>query len=99
MFTSGVTNDNRTDLNRGFSTAGEFEHYTIDCFDLMYEEGAQSPKLMSIGLHDHLIGRPSRAVGLIKVLQHMRGREGVWFCTGRDIAEHWYAAHPYPNPS
>lgn len=91
------TNDNRTDQNRGFSTSGDFARYMIDCFDLMYEEGATSPKLMSIGLHDRLIGRPSRAVGLIKMLQHMRSRDGVWFCTGRDIAEHWYAEHPYAN--
>lgn len=89
------TNDNRTDQNRGFSTSDDFARYMIDCFDLLYEEGATSPKLMSIGLHDRLIGRPSRAVGLIKMLKHMRAREGVWFCTGRDIADHWYAEHPF----
>ena len=94
------TNDNRTDLHRGFSTADDFASYMIDCFDLLYEEGAQAPKLMSIGLHDRLIGRPGRAVGLIKVLKHVREREGVWFCTGRDIAEHWRAVHPYrPRPA
>ena len=89
------TNDNRTEQNRGFGTSGDFADYMIDCFDLMYEEGAASPKLMSIGLHDRLIGRPGRAVGLVKVLQHMRSHKDVWFCTGRDIAEHWYAKHPH----
>lgn len=88
------TNDNRFDSNLGFSTADEFARYMIDCFDLLYEEGADRPKLMSVALHDRLIGRPARAVGLIKFLDHARTRERVWFCTGRDIAEHWYREHP-----
>ena len=87
------TNDNRADLNRGFSTSADFANYMIDCFDMMYEEGATAPKLMSIGLHDRLIGRPSRAVGLVKLLQHMQAHKGVWFCTGLDIAQHWHAHH------
>ena len=88
------TNDNRTDLHRGFSTGDEFAAYMIDAFDLMYEEGAESPRMMCINLHDRLIGRPGRATGLIKMLRHMQAREGVWFCTGGDLAEHWRAHHP-----
>jgi allantoinase len=88
------TNDNRFDQNSGFSTADDFARYLIDCFDLMYEEGAETPKIMSVALHDRLTGRPARAVGLIKFLEHARRRDRVWFCTGRDIAEHWRKAHP-----
>jgi peptidoglycan/xylan/chitin deacetylase (PgdA/CDA1 family) len=68
----------------------------IDCFDLLYAEGAESPKLMSIGLHDRLVGRPGRAVGLIRFLEHVRRHDRVWFATGADIARHWAAHHPAP---
>jgi allantoinase len=88
------TNDNRFDRNTGFSTADEFAQYMIDCFDLMYEEGAERPKIMSVALHDRLIGRPAKAVGLIKFLEHARKHDKVWFCTGRDIADHWRREHP-----
>ena len=91
------TNDNRFDRNTGFSTAEEFAQYMIDCFDLLYEEGAERPKIMSLALHDRLIGRPAKAVGLIKFLDHARKRDRVWFCTGRDIAEHWRQEHPPSN--
>ena len=87
------TNDNRYDHN-GFGTAEDFARYMIDCFDLLYEEGAEQPKLMSIGLHDRLVGRPARAVGLIRFLEHACRHDKVWFCTGREIAEHWIARHP-----
>jgi peptidoglycan/xylan/chitin deacetylase (PgdA/CDA1 family) len=88
------TNDNRFDRNTGFGSADDFARYMIDTFDLMYEEGAAAPKLMSIGLHDRLIGRPGKAVGLIRFLEHVRKHDRVWFCTGRDVAEHWYRLHP-----
>jgi peptidoglycan/xylan/chitin deacetylase (PgdA/CDA1 family) len=88
------TNDNRFDQNNGFSTADDFARYMIDAFDLLYEEGAEHPKMMSVALHDRLIGRPARALGLIKFLDHARRHDRVWFCTGRDIAEHWRTVHP-----
>jgi peptidoglycan/xylan/chitin deacetylase (PgdA/CDA1 family) len=88
-------NDNRFNENSGFSTADDFFHYLRDTFDLMHGEGRRgSPKLLSIGLHDRLIGRPGRAVGLIKLLKHMRSVEGVWFCRGIDIARHWLERFP-----
>jgi peptidoglycan/xylan/chitin deacetylase (PgdA/CDA1 family) len=88
-------NDNRFNENSGFSTAQDFFVYMRDAFDLLYAEGqAGSPKLLSIGLHDRLIGRPGRAGGLIKLLQHMAGFEGVWFCRGIDIAHHWRTYFP-----
>jgi allantoinase len=92
------TNDNRFDRNTGFSSADDFARYMSDTFDLMYAEGETAPKLMSIGLHDRLIGRPGKAVGLIKFLEHARKHERVWFCTGRDVAEHWRRAHPPQSP-
>ena len=95
------TNDNRFDRNTGFGSASDFAQYMIDTFDLMYEEGSTSPKLMSVGLHDRLIGRPGRAMGLIKFLEHVRKHDSVWFCTGAQVAEHWYRHHspgkPTPN--
>jgi peptidoglycan/xylan/chitin deacetylase (PgdA/CDA1 family) len=88
-------NDNRCNENSGFSTGDDFFAYMRDAFDLLHREGAKgSPKLLSIGLHDRLIGRPGRCTGLIKLLEHMRGVEGVWFCRGIDIAEHWYRTFP-----
>jgi allantoinase len=88
------TNDNRFDSNTGFSTADQFAQYMSDCFDLLYEEGAERPKIMSVSLHDRLIGRPAKAVGLIKFLEYAKRHDRVWFCTGRDIAEHWRREHP-----
>jgi peptidoglycan/xylan/chitin deacetylase (PgdA/CDA1 family) len=90
------TNDNRYDHN-GFGTAEDFARYMIDCFDLLYAEGAEVPKLMSVGLHDRLVGRPGRAVGLIRFLEHAAKHDRVWFCTGRQVAEHWARVHP-PAP-
>lgn len=91
------TNDNRFNENSGFSTADDFFTYMRDAFDLLYHEGEQgSPKLLSIGLHDRLIGRPGRAVGLIRLLEHMRRFDGVWFCRGIDVANHWRATFPPP---
>jgi peptidoglycan/xylan/chitin deacetylase (PgdA/CDA1 family) len=88
------TNDNRFNQNSGFNTGDDFARYMIDCFDVLYSEGAQTPKLMSLALHDRLIGRPGRIAGLIRFLQHVRRHDAVWICTGRDIAEHWQRVHP-----
>jgi peptidoglycan/xylan/chitin deacetylase (PgdA/CDA1 family) len=89
------SNDNRFNENSGFSTADDFFHYMRDAFDLLYREGERgSPKLLSIGLHDRLIGRPGRAPGLIRLLEHMRKHEGVWFCRGIDVAQHWREHFP-----
>jgi peptidoglycan/xylan/chitin deacetylase (PgdA/CDA1 family) len=88
-------NDNRFNENSGFSTADHFFSYMRDAFDLLYGEGSNgSPKLLSIGLHDRLIGRPGRCSGLIKLLAHMRGFDRVWFCRGIDIAQHWRSKFP-----
>ncbi|MBS7590059.1 polysaccharide deacetylase family protein [Ancylobacter defluvii] len=85
-------NDNRFNENSGFPTAEHFFHYMRDAFDTLYDEGRRgAPKLLSIGLHDRLIGRPGRFPGLARLLDHMRARDDVWFCRGIDIARHWHA--------
>jgi allantoinase len=91
-------NDNRFNENSGFSTADHFLTYMRDAFDMLYQEGRRgSPKLLSIGLHDRLIGRPGRCKGLIELLKYMRGFDGVWFCTGAEIAQHWHKHFPVPK--
>jgi len=90
------TNDNRFDQNHGFSNGDDFARYMIDCFETLYAEGPEQPKMMSLALHDRLIGRPGRVTGLAAFLRHVRSRPGVWVATGRDIAEHWRSVHPPP---
>jgi len=87
------TNDNRFDEHRGFKTADDFFTYMRDAFDVLYEEGAERPKLLSIGLHDRVIGRPGRAAGLIRFLDYARSKDRVWFARGIDIAKHWRKEH------
>jgi peptidoglycan/xylan/chitin deacetylase (PgdA/CDA1 family) len=88
------TNDNRCNENSGFSTASQYAEYMIDCFDMLYREGARQPKLMSVALHDRLIGRPARARGLELFLIHVRKHPDVWVCTGDQIARHWQDNFP-----
>jgi allantoinase len=83
------TNDNRFNENSGFSVARHFAEYMTDCFDTLYVEAGHRPTMMSIGLHDRLIGRPARIKGLVDFLRHACGHRGVWFCTGAQIAHHW----------
>jgi allantoinase len=91
-------NDNRFNENSGFSTAEDFFTYMRDAFDVLYREGRRgSPKLLSVGLHDRLIGRPGRCKGLIELLKYMHGFDGVWFATGAEIAQHWRAHFPVPK--
>jgi allantoinase len=88
-------NDNRFNENSGFSTGDDFFAYMRDAFDVLYRDGQRgSPRLLSIGLHDRLIGRPGRCRGLIKLLEYMSGFDQVWYCTGADIAHHWCANFP-----
>ncbi|RTL71703.1 MAG: chitin deacetylase [Hyphomicrobiales bacterium] len=88
-------NDNRFNENSGFNTADDFFTYMRDAFDVLYAEGkAGSPKLLSIGLHDRLIGRPGRAPGLARLIAHMKSHDRVWFCRGIDIARHWRDRFP-----
>ena len=89
-------NDMRFSSGQGFGTGTDFFDYLRDSFDVLYAEGqAGAPKMMSIGLHCRLAGRPGRAMALQRFLEHARGHEGVWFATRLDIALHWATEHPY----
>jgi len=89
-------NDMRFSSGQGFGTGVEFFDYLRDSFDVLYAEGqAGAPKMMSIGLHCRLAGRPGRAIAVQKFLEHARAHEGVWFASRLDIARHWAREHPY----
>lgn len=89
------TNDNRFDTNNGFASADDYFTYHRDAFDVMRAEGlAGQPRMLSIGLHDRLIGRPGRVAGLMRLLDHMAQFDDVWFCTGGQIARHWATTFP-----
>lgn len=89
------TNDNRWNGNSGFSTSSEYFEYMKDTFDLLYAEGRTEPKMMSVGLHSRLIGRPGRAVGLARFIEYIMKHDKVWICTGDQIAHHWMKIHPF----
>ncbi|GAA4229057.1 allantoinase PuuE [Sagittula marina] len=88
-------NDMRFAIQAGFTDGAQFEGYLKDSFDMLYAEGqAGKPKMLSIGLHCRLIGRPGRAMALKRALEHMAGHEGVWFATREEIADHWATTYP-----
>jgi putative urate catabolism protein len=91
-------NDMRFVGPAGFATGGEFFDYARDTFDQLYAEGASAPKMMSIGLHCRLAGRPGRARAVGRLLDHIRGHDQVWFARRIDIARHWSREHPPPGP-
>ena len=78
-------------------TSDEWFAFIRDAFDMLYEEGARTPKMMSVGLHMRLIGHPARAAGLQRLLDHMLKHPDVWITRRADIARHWIATHPYPG--
>jgi len=79
---------------RGFSAPSVFYEYLKDTFDVLYAEGATTPKMMSVGLHTRLAGRPGRAAALAKFLDYVLAHDGVWIARRVDIAKHWIATHP-----
>jgi allantoinase len=89
------TNDMRFATAQGFHTGDQFAHYLIDAFDVLYAEGAVAPKMLSIGLHCRLIGRPARFAGLVKFLDHIMAHDKVWVARRIEIANHWVANHPF----
>ncbi len=82
-------NDMRFATNQGFNTGDHFFTYLKDSFDALYEEGKLSPKMMSVGLHCRLIGKPGRIQSLKKFLDYILKHEDVWICKRIDIAKHW----------
>jgi len=82
-------NDMRFVANQGFNTGDHFFTYLKDSFDTLYEEGKTNPKMMSVGLHCRLIGKPGRIQSLKKFLDYIMKHEDVWICKRIDIAKHW----------
>lgn len=88
-------NDMRFAIQAGYTNGDQFESYLKDSFDMLYDEGqAGAPKILSIGLHCRLIGRPGRAAALKRVIEHFKSHDGVWFATREQIADHWAKEHP-----
>jgi putative urate catabolism protein len=87
-------NDMRFATAQGFNTGRQFYHYLTDTFDELYREGAERPKMMSIGLHCRLAGKPGRTRALRRFLEHVREHDNVWLARRIDIARHWRKQHP-----
>ena len=88
------TNDMRFATPQGFNSGDQFYAYLKDAFDVLYAEGETAPKMLSIGLHCRLIGRPARAAALGRFLDYVQSHDKVWVATRLDIARHWIARHP-----
>lgn len=87
------TNDMRFASSPGFETGRDWLDYLCDTFDQMWEEGATRPRMMSVGLHCRLAGRPGRLRALARFLDHVKAHEAVWLARRVDIARHWYKFH------
>jgi putative urate catabolism protein len=88
------TNDMRFASPQGFNTGDHFLAYCRDAFDVLYAEGATSPKMLSIGLHSRIIGRPARFGALQRLVEHITAHDDVWVARRADIARHWTTTHP-----
>jgi putative urate catabolism protein len=86
-------NDMRFATNQGFNSGDQFFAYLRDSFDLLYAEGETAPKMMSVGLHCRLVGRPGRAMALARFLDYVQKHDRVWLCRRIDIAKHWHRYH------
>jgi len=93
------TNDMRFATAQGFNTGDDFFHYLRDAFDVLYAEGAETPKMLSIGMHCRLLGRPGRFRALQLFLDHVQGHDRVWISRRVDIARHWITHHPAHPPA
>jgi putative urate catabolism protein len=91
-------NDMKYGIPQGFNAGDQFFNYLKDAFDVLYEEGATSPKMMSVGLHLRMVGRPGRAAALARFLDHVQKHDKVWICRRVDIARHWMKVHPHKAP-
>ena len=96
-------NDMRFATAQGFNSGTQFFDYLKDAFDVLYAEGdphgLNRPKMMSIGLHCRLIGRPGRAASLARFLDYVQSHDKVWVARRIDIANHWHATHPFTIPA
>ena len=87
-------NDMRFVSNQGFNTGDHFFSYLKDSFDALYEEGKTNPKMMSVGLHCRLVGRPGRIQSLKKFLDYILKHDDIWICKRIDIAKYWIKKYP-----
>ncbi len=92
-------NDMRFATAQGFNSGDQFFTYLKDTFDILYAEGETAPRMMSVGLHCRLAGRPGRAVALARFLDHILAHDRVWLCRRIDIAKHWIQHFPGPDRS
>ena len=83
-------NDMRFASPQGFNSGDQFFNYLKDSFDALYLEGKTNPKMMSVGMHARILGRPGRIMAMRKFLEYVKTFDDVWFCTRREIADHWY---------
>ena len=88
-------NDMKFGGYQGFNSGDQFFAYLRDAFDTLYAEGAHTPRMMSVGLHLRLVGRPGRFAALQRFLDHVQQHRDVWICRRIDIARHWIARHPF----
>jgi putative urate catabolism protein len=88
-------NDMRFAAPQGFNAGDQFFNYLKDSFDTLYQEGETSPKMMSVGLHCRIVGRPGRFQALKKFVEYAQSHDKVWFCRRIDIARHWRENHPF----
>ena len=87
--------NNDVKFMRGYlATADDYFQFIKDGFDMLYQEGAAAPKMMSVGLHMRIIGHPARAAGLARLLDYIAGFDDVWVCKRVEIADHWRVMHP-----
>lgn len=89
------TNDMRFATPQGFNSGEQFFTYLKDAFDVLYEEGQDAPKMLSIGLHNRIIGRPARFAALKRFVDYVQSHDQVWCCTREQIAQHWAEHFPY----
>tara|TARA_B100002051_G_scaffold87298_1_gene83402 strand:+ start:4100 stop:5020 length:921 start_codon:yes stop_codon:yes gene_type:complete len=87
-------NDMRFATPQGFNSGDQFYSYLRDAFDVLYAEGEHTPRMMSVGLHCRLVGRPGRLAALARFIEYTRRFDDVWYCRRIDIARHWRAVHP-----
>jgi len=88
-------NDMRFASAQGFNSGDQFFTYLRDAFDVLYEEGETAPKMMSVGLHCRIVGRPGRSAALARFLDYVQQRDRVWLCRRIDIANHWHKYHQF----
>jgi chitin deacetylase len=88
-------NDSRMQRGGDFATGEDFFAYCRDAFDWMYRQGVEGrPRMMNIGLHARIIGRPGRIGALARLLDHIQRQDGAWLCSRQSLARHWMTYHP-----